>query len=316
MYTQNHWNSDPNIGVQSLGISSFCQNSVGFNYSNAYWLSKFSELEYRHLSLVDAQLEQFGFTTRKYFSSKVDSKNAAVKESYDITFGTGEDTQAFYAANEKFAIISVRGTEMDERADILTDANGLTQSYFTGMVHGGFYAATQGVANWMATIIQQSSTRIPVFLTGHSLGGAIVQLLAFDMIIRSGGESSLQKPFVHHVYSFGAPRVGDASFVKKGNSVLKAAGASQFLIMNEADPVTRTPLESFGFRYYGSTFIIEGSGTLRFNQKPNDSTFPRFDAHRINSYQTSIIRMRSSLKSQITQSFNCGEERELPALEE
>ena len=74
-----------------------------------------------------------------------------------------------------------------------------------GRVHAGFYETLSDVySDVKATVVAlRSENERPVFLTGHSRGGALAVLCAYRF------QAVGQVP-VRGVYTFGAPRVGDA----------------------------------------------------------------------------------------------------------
>lgn len=95
-------------------------------------------------------------------------------------------------------------------------------------VHSGFHAAysANGVhRNLLAFVTQllapgSCSQHASVLLTGHSLGGAIACLLAFDLVQRT--------PLMSHrvtVYTFGCPRIGNHAFARV-RPMLSLAAAS------------------------------------------------------------------------------------------
>lgn len=75
-------------------------------------------------------------------------------------------------------------------------------------------------------------TTSKVTLVGHSLGGALVTLLALDLSLNTG---PLHSP---KVYTFGSPRVGDPLFAKLYNKHVKES----FRIAEKWDPVTLVPI--------------------------------------------------------------------------
>ena len=74
-----------------------------------------------------------------------------------------------------------------------------------------------------------------VWVTGHSLGGALAVLLAATM-----RESNLP---VDGLYTFGAPRVGDKSFADRLDRALE--GAAHWRVVNEGDLGPHVPFEAF-----------------------------------------------------------------------
>jgi len=69
-----------------------------------------------------------------------------------------------------------------------------------------------------------------VFLTGHSLGGALATLCAADVRVRMRGASVV-------MYNFGSPKVGNAEFVSKYNRLVPES----FRVVNDADVFARLP---------------------------------------------------------------------------
>lgn len=77
-----------------------------------------------------------------------------------------------------------------------------------------------------------AGTSSKVTLVGHSLGAALVTLLAIDLSLNT---VSLHSPTV---YTFGSPRVGDPLFAKLFNSRI----ANSYRIAEKYDPVTMVPI--------------------------------------------------------------------------
>ncbi|KIY92224.1 Lipase [Monoraphidium neglectum] len=86
------------------------------------------------------------------------------------------------------------------------------------MVHSGFLNAYDSVKVKVFTLVDQiTESATPskpwrVRITGHSLGGAIATLCAYDLSARppKTGAGSLEVS----MYTFGAPRVGNKAFAK------------------------------------------------------------------------------------------------------
>jgi len=71
---------------------------------------------------------------------------------------------------------------------------------------------------------------LPLFITGHSLGGALATLAAIDIATNTTFASPT-------VYTFGAPRVGDPPFVKAYNCTVPI----HWRIQNKFDIVPHLP---------------------------------------------------------------------------
>ena len=94
----------------------------------------------------------------------------------------------------------------------------------TALVHGGFWDAyhSSGAAEIVAqTLANSDYANLPVFFTGHSLGGAIALLAAHDlcMQVRSGSSSRREV----HLYSHGKPYVGDDRLAESLSQMVEEA---------------------------------------------------------------------------------------------
>src|SRR5690349_12540656 len=124
-------------------------------------------------------------------------------------------TQGFLAVGNGFSIICYRGTQPDNLFDWATDANATQIPTPAGNVHRGFNDALNAVwnnnINRILPFIKSSlSENRHIFVTGHSLGGALACLTV-------GRALSLDEPIpAKHLslYTYGQPRVGDTDFVK------------------------------------------------------------------------------------------------------
>merc|ERR1719224_151474 len=70
-------------------------------------------------------------------------------------------------------------------------------------VHKGFQEAYRAVRPQVRAAIaslRQSHPDLPLYITGHSLGGAIAQHAALDLAVELNEDP--------HVYTYGSPRVG------------------------------------------------------------------------------------------------------------
>ena len=93
---------------------------------------------------------------------------------------------------------------------------------------------------------------LPVYVTGHSLGGALASLAALDIAAAHPRRRLL-------VYTFGAPMVGDRRFAAQ----FRAACPRAFRVVNEMDPVPKMPYTFLGFYEHGpKEVVIDGLGNM------------------------------------------------------
>lgn len=153
------------------------------------------------------------------------------------------DTQALLCRWNKDIVISFRGTEQ-KFADWGTDLNGrlIKNPAGVGLVHSGFHAASNSVYQHVTRYINQvreEGTRL--FVCGHSLGGA----LAFITASRLTLDPNL--PPVRGVFTYGAPRPGDAEFA---DAFFKSKCGNRTTMWSASgDPVVRVVPFASGYRH-------------------------------------------------------------------
>ena len=129
------------------------------------------------------------------------------------------------------AVLAFRGTEPARVRDLVTDADAFrTRCPAGGTVHRGFFRAYGQVDTEVGAAVAELPDR-RLFITGHSLGGALATLAALRLVN--------QNVPIAAVYTYGSPRVGDAAFKRAYNEPL---GRRTFRHKNNNDVVTRVPL--------------------------------------------------------------------------
>lgn len=180
-------------------------------------------------------------------------------EDFDFFSSTGvtrhSDTQGFVAQNRQIVIVAFRGTQPKQRIDWLSDFEAAHEHWDhpIGRVHRGFHKALLAVwghAIGGKEILPQRLLNRgdrTVWITGHSLGGALAELCAAQA-------SLVSRVPVQGVYTFGQPRVGDDAFAQ---TVHDTFGIRIFRFVNDRDIVPRVPLFGMGFRHYGSEIFFD-----------------------------------------------------------
>lgn len=168
-----------------------------------------------------------------------------------LDFFDHRDTQGFVVHNEDAILVAFRGTQPGRPMDWFVDFQAIHQSWDhkTGTVHGGFYDALKAI--WGAALpdgrrilperLRGRGNRT-VWITGHSLGGALAELCAAQAAL-------VEDIPVQGVYTFGQPRVGNNTFAKTMNEAL---GSRIHRFVNDRDIVPRVPLFSMQFCHYGN----------------------------------------------------------------
>lgn len=118
----------------------------------------------------------------------------------------------FLIASEQYAILAFRGTStsMDWVHDFIAQQTEYSPIENVGNTHKGFTDIYLSLREQIFQLLTLIPTDLPLFITGHSLGGALATLAAVDIATNTNFTSPA-------VYTFGAPRVGDPAFVKYYN---------------------------------------------------------------------------------------------------
>lgn len=215
----------------------FAPHARTFKLANAFWLSEIARLIYRRGD------EEAGPTAAG--SSRNDIlMRAGLREAL---FLNRQETQCALVRTlphhrPPFAVLVFRGTtglrnwflDLDVRPERLAPRIA---------VHRGFLEALHQV--WQDLQPQLASLTEPLFMTGHSLGGALAQLAAWYHPPRA-------------VYAIGAPRVGDAGFAAH------MAAVSLYRLVNGRDVVPDLPLSTrlLSFRAAGRMVYIDRKGRV------------------------------------------------------
>ncbi len=135
-------------------------------------------------------------------------------------------TQAILVKSiDDFLILAFRGTEASSIKDIKADCDArLITCDSGGKVHQGFEQAYAQVACEIENALAQYEQQLPLFITGHSLGGALATLAA----------KKLRYKKIAACYTFGAPRAGNETWISNIKTPI-------YRIVNSADCVTMVP---------------------------------------------------------------------------
>jgi pimeloyl-ACP methyl ester carboxylesterase len=144
------------------------------------------------------------------------------------------DTRALIACDGQDCVVAFRGTQ--DLRNWLTDLDCAFARMGNLRVHRGFYEALESVRQDLEAGIEGLRYE-RLWLTGHSLGGALAMLCAHAWAGRVEG-----------VYTFGQPRAGDAKFRDNYNERL---GARTFRLVHSDDIVARVPWLLGRFRHAG-----------------------------------------------------------------
>ena len=215
---------------------------------NAYWMAVLCDLVY----------------TQKEGSPKPDEATIlqdlqAQDSSFESVIGFSKNSsQAMFVEHADYLAMVFRGTDMgagfiESARDWLDNLNAFPEEVLFGSFHRGFWNATHDIWSDMDEAYQtaRSKKKRPLFITGHSLGGAMATIAA-SIFIHS------DRPFTS-VYTFGQPRVMDREATRIFNTEI---GDRFFRFQNNSDIVSRLPARAMGYRHVGKCVYIDVDGDI------------------------------------------------------
>jgi len=232
--------STPAVQVKLDDFSSFKHASLGFSKINALWLARASDLAYQEEAVITAQLQEWGVSGGLHRGS--------------------QGTKFITVETPKLTIIAFTGTETNGVEDIIADLKARlvkpawrTDSTTPGVkVHLGFHDALDSSWAVLTGAIEGAvKADKPIWLCGHSLGGALAVLTAHRLATR-GVEvaGTLRRPTLGALYTYGQPRCGNSAFTDELESKF---GHRFYRSVNNRDivPLVPPPIAALPYRHTG-----------------------------------------------------------------
>jgi triacylglycerol lipase len=209
---------------------------------NAWWLADASFLVYGTAAFVE----------RAFAVSPLAAQSFRLE-----WLGTPDNNRGMVLTSDAAIVVVFRGTRvqvhslLDSAEVVLLNQNDLwiDGQFFPavhragGKVHAGFMKAFTGISDRLGAIVTARRPGQALWLTGHSMGGALATLAA----------AHLGREAVHGLYTYGCPRVGDVAFA----SVLPVASHLRFV--HRDDWVPTMPPEFLGYVHAGKLRPVTGS---------------------------------------------------------
>ena len=159
-----------------------------------------------------------------------------------------DGSQAYWFYSEYDSVVVCRGTEPTEWNDIKADANAFTAVAETvGKVHRGFKKEVDDL--WPLIEESLAKNKLPLWFSGHSLGGAMAKICACRCQL-SDIPSSPQE-----LYTYGSPRVGDREYVNH-------VPIKHYRWVNNNDVITRVPPVWLGYHHSGEEVYLNRHGKI------------------------------------------------------
>lgn len=168
------------------------------------------------IDVIDNNLDAPGFSIRTaYYMACV--SNFAYEDnvggwagrlglSKNITFFTCGQFHGFVGILKNNVLLAFRGTQTVSNCLTDVEATLIPRPPYPGRVHNGFAKAVDEVLPEVRRLLPSPSQTKSLWLTGHSLGGAMATL-ASVRLAKAGYA-------IRAVYTYGSPRVGDRLFRK------------------------------------------------------------------------------------------------------
>lgn len=212
-----------------------------FDTVNMWWLAELSFLAYCHPQFIRLAAYAAGMPRFRFFDGSV--------------------AECFVVGTPAFSLVFVRGTEvfsLNAFFDVIADLNvRQVEEPAGGKVHRGFresldeiWGGADGLEAHLAALRSEYGADHRVWFAGHSLGAAISTLAAARYPEGAG------------LYTFGSPRVGNASFVA-------AVRVPTYRIVNNRDPIALLPPSirlpgglEIEYEHVGAIYRFDGDGAL------------------------------------------------------
>lgn len=188
---------------------------------------------------------------------------------------TNTDTQCAILADlvENALYIVFRGSEK-KRTDWMTNFNFAQEQVYPyegeskshARMHRGFVSAYFSVRESIHAYIKTHTTP-RIIVTGHSLGGALATLCAVDL------QYNFPKQIHIEIYTFGAPRVGNAGFQESFNERVPRS----YRIIYGMDIVPALPRVWQGYRHVDTEVRLGSRWSWNFVSQ-------RLEDHQISNY--------------------------------
>jgi len=213
----------------------FVATAQGYHPNNALWLAAAANLAYEDEKTIRSVVRKWGFDRFRFLhgSSHIESSGVSIPV----------DTQGYVCRGSEALLIAFRGTEVSKIKDWFTDlmAIAVLAPSGVGKIHKGFAAGLGAVWPQLEqALAEQYDGQVPIWITGHSLGGALATLAASQLRFNANLP-------VQGLYTFGQPRVGDREFTK----FLKLALLGRVIrFINNNDIVPQVPSPGILLKYW------------------------------------------------------------------
>ena len=243
-----------------------CLREDGAFWGAALSLACASKLSYEPRTVVEAMATQsWGFEEVEFF-------------------GNGE-THAFFAQTSDVALLAFRG--VDSLGDWLEDfrIDLVASPYGDGKVHRGFLEGYKAFRAHIRGARGLASFEKRLWITGHSLGGALATLAMADL-------TGISRRFTGAI-TYGQPRIGNDEFKRQ---FAEKAGNRFFRFVNDEDLITRIPP---GWKHVGQAIYFDEAGKTKSSTAvpSEENELPAVTLREFARLKSEIEHVQASIRS-------------------
>ena len=190
-----------------------------------YFFAEVSALSYHDGTRAKRELNKLGFKSYKFLEN--------------------DGAQCHIFSDKDNIVVAFRGTEPTEFSDVKADLLAFKRKSKTeGKVHMGFKLELRKLWSDIEALLQKSKGK-KLWITGHSLGGAMATLCASRL--------EEKNPIL---FTYGSPRVGGKEFCANMD-------VEHYRFQNNNDVVPSVPFALIGYRHHGTLRYINHYGNIR-----------------------------------------------------
>lgn len=226
-----------------------------FSLEKMYIMSMFSELAYCEITEIDVKAKNYRRATVvpsyafQELIQKYQTQFPEIIRNLELAQFRIVTNSIYIATIIKFSevtFVALRGTS--KTADWIINLDAKSASYREGKLHGGFFKEASKNLEELVKCKELQAGHI--YITGHSLGGALAVILENICQEKIGGS-------IVSTYTFGAPRTGNIENSKGWND--------QYSCIRRGDPVPNFPPKILGYK--DPVFLCDPAGkTINFER--------------------------------------------------
>jgi len=234
---------------------------------------------------------------------------------FDVVSSKNLDSKAIVGWKDDCIVISFRGTS--SMVNVMSDVrvwrtpfpqdSALNRISSSSKVHSGFLAAyrAEGFNKRLLDSVKRlldgclenktaKESKVKVFVTGHSLGGALAVLCSFEI-----ASTLLCSQRVDlHCYVFGSPRVGNHSWASLYNQHVP----NTWQIINDDDTITRAGKFFLLYKHVGHRVLINKRGDMLVRPSFSEYSMRRAPGGSIRDHY--LTRYRRAMESIVQAQFS------------